>query len=137
MGNQQILLIILGMIIVGVTIAVAIVLVNENAITANRDAMAADLVNIATRAQQYYNTPANFGGGGRTYVGLTADAAGMIKLVSTDMSSNGNGTYSIIRPGTVSSVALRGVGTNELSDGSYPTLTCTITPGQASIAIDN
>ncbi len=60
MGNQQILLIILGMVIIGVTIAVAIVLVNENAITANRDAMAADLVNIAVRAQQYYNTPSNF-----------------------------------------------------------------------------
>lgn len=137
MGNQQILLIILGMVIIGVTIAVAIVLVNENAITANRDAMAADLVNIAVRAQQYYNTPANFGGGGRTYIGLTADAAGMLKLVSTDMSANGNGTYTIIRPGTVSAVVLRGVGTNVLSDGSYPTLICTITPGQASVTIDN
>ncbi|MBI2430016.1 MAG: hypothetical protein HYV29_14705 [Ignavibacteriales bacterium] len=137
MGNQQILLIILGMVIIGVTIAVAIVLVNENAITANRDAMAADLVNIATRAQQYYNTPANFGGGGRTYIGLSADVAGMLKLASLEMSANGNGTYTIIRPGTATAVVLRGVGTNVLSDGSYPTMTCTITPGQASITIEN
>ena len=137
MGNQQILLIILGMVIIGVTIAVAIVLVNENAITANRDAMAADLVNIAVRAQQYYNTPLNFGGGGRTYIGLTADAAGMLKLASSEMSSNGNGVYTIISPGTASAVVLQGVGTNVLSDGSYPTLTCTITPGQASVAVVN
>lgn len=137
MGNNQILIIILGMIIVGVTIAVAIVLVNENAVTANRDAMSTDIVNIATRAQQFYNTPSAFGGGGRSYVGLTADAAGMSKLVSTAMSDNGNGQYSILTAGTSAQVVLQAVGNVELSDGTFPTLYCIIRPGQAQVQVIN
>lgn len=137
MGNNQILLIILGMIIVGVAIAVAIILVNENAVSANRDAMSVDLVNIATRAQQYFSTPSAFGGGGRSYVGLTADASGMSKLVSSAYSTNGNGVYTIRTAGTATLLVIQGVGNTTLSDGSFPTLSCTITPGQAQVTIEN
>ncbi len=137
MGQQQILLIILGMIIIGVAVAVAIVLVAENAVTSNKDAMASDLLNISARAQQFYNTPASMAGGGRSYVGLTADAAGMLRLVSTDFSLNGNGAYSIRTAGTIRQVIIQGVGNSMMSDGSYPTLICTITPGQATVTIEN
>lgn len=137
MGQNQLLIIILGMVVIGVTIAVAIILVNENAITANKDAMATDLINISARAQQYYNTPASMAGGGHSYVGLTADAAGMLKLVSRNMSLNGNGEYSIRTAGTSSQVILQGVGNNTMSDGSYPTLSCVIRPGNASVLIEN
>ncbi|KAB2922669.1 MAG: hypothetical protein F9K22_11070 [Bacteroidetes bacterium] len=137
MGNQQILLIVLGMVIIGVTISVAIVLVNENAVTANRDAMSTDIVNIATRAQQYYNTPTAFGGGGRSYVGLSANAAGMSKLVSAAQSNSGNGTYTILVAGSASQVILQGVGNVELSDGTFPTLYCVIRPGQAQVQVIN
>lgn len=137
MGQQQILLIILGMIIIGVAVAVAIVLVAENAVTSNKDAIASDLLNIFARVQQFYNTPRSMAGGGRSYVGLTADAAGMLRLVSTDFSSNGNGVYTIRTAGTATSIILQGVGNSVMSDGSYPTLSCTIRAGQATVTIEN
>ena len=137
MGNQQILIIVLGMIVVGITISVALILVNENAISSNRDAMSTDLMNIAVRAQQYYNTPSAMGGGGRTFFGLTADSVGMSKLVSTEMINNGKGRYSIRAAGNQQRVIFESVGTVELSDGTFPTITCTVTPGTAMVEVEN
>ncbi|MFZ4619289.1 MAG: hypothetical protein ACOYNS_01920 [Bacteroidota bacterium] len=137
MGNQQILLIILGMIIVGVAVTVAIILVNENAVTANRDALAADLLNLSVKVQQYYNTPASMAGGGHSYIGLTADPAGMARLVSTAFSNNGNGVYTIRTAGTSTQIVLEAVGNVELSDGTFPTLSCIIRPGNATVTIEN
>lgn len=137
MGNQQILLIILGMIIVGVAISVGIILVRENAITSNRDAVAADLLNISVRAQQYYNTTRLMGGGGHSYVGLTADAAGMQLLGSRNLSANGNGTYSIRTAGTATQLVLQGIGKEQLTDGTFPILKCTISLGKATVEIEN
>lgn len=116
MGQQQLLLIILGVIVVGIAVAVGITMFQDNAISANRDAVTNDLVNLASRAQQYYRRPAALGGGGNSFVGLTADAAGLAKL--TSKTTNANGTYSIITAGTSTSVVLKGVGTEKGSDGS-------------------
>ena len=63
MGQQQLLLIILGVIVVGIAVAVGITMFSDNAISANRDAVTNDLVNLASRAQQYYRRPASMGGG--------------------------------------------------------------------------
>lgn len=116
MGQQQLLLIILGVIVVGIAVAVGITMFQDNAISANRDAVTNDLVNLASRAQQYYRRPAALGGGGNSFVGLTADAAGLAKL--TSKTTNANGTYSIMTAGTSTSVVLKGVGTEKGSDGS-------------------
>ncbi len=137
MGQNQLLLIVLGMIIVGVTIAVAILLVQENAVTANRDAMAADLLTIAAKSKQYFNTPATLAGGGHSFVGLTADASGMSKLASTNFSANGNGTYTIKTAGTATGVVFQGVGNVATAAGSFPTLTCSVTQTGNTIAIEN
>jgi hypothetical protein len=137
MGQNQILLIILGMIIIGVTIAVAITLVQENSITANRDSMASDLLNLSARAMQYYSSPAANGGGGHSFVGLTADAAGMAKLVSTAFSHNGNGEYTISSAGIAGQVVLRGTGNTFLADGTLPVITCTVTPSGNIVTIIN
>ena len=137
MGNQQILLIVLGMIIVGITVSMAIILLNENAVSSNRDAIATDLINIAVRAQQYYNTPVRMGGGGGSFIGLTADADGMRKLVSPATSNNGNGTYTIRAAGNASRVIIEAIGRMELNDGSLPTMICTVTQGSAMVEIEN
>lgn len=137
MGNQQILLIVLGMIIVGITVSMAIILLNDNAVSSNRDAIATDLINIAVRAQQYYNTPVRMGGGGGTFIGLTADSVGMLKLVSTLTSNNGNGTYTIRTAGNTTRVIIQAVGRMELMDGSLPTMICTVTQGSAMVEIEN
>lgn len=115
MGQQQLLLIILGVIVVGIAVAVGITMFTDNAISANRDAVTNDLVNLAARAQQFYRRPTALGGGGNSFVGLTADAAGLRKL--TNREQNANGTYSITTAGTATGVVLQGVGT-EVVDGT-------------------
>ena len=54
MGQQQLLLIVLGVIIVGIAIAVGISMFKSNAQSSNRDQVINDLNNLAAKAQQYY-----------------------------------------------------------------------------------
>ena len=92
MGQQQLLLIILGVIVVGIAVAVGITMFNDSATSANRDAVTNDLVNLASRAQQYYRRPTALGGGGGSFTGLTIK-----HLTKTNGSSmiNGNGEYTV------------------------------------------
>ena len=120
MGQQQLLLIILGVIVVGIAVAVGITMFTDNAISANRDAVTNDLVNLAARAQQFYRRPTALGGGGNSFVGLTADAAGLRKL--TNRETNANGTYSITSAGTATAVVLQGVGTEMVDGTNYVTM---------------
>jgi Tfp pilus assembly protein PilE len=115
MGQQQLLLIILGVIVVGIAVAVGITMFTDNAVNANRDAVTNDLVNLAARAQQFYRRPTALGGGGNSFVGLTADATGLRKL--TNRGTNANGVYTIKTAGTGTSVVLNGVGT-EYANGT-------------------
>ena len=124
MGQQQLLLIILGVIIVGIAVAVGITMFQDNAVDQNRSAVIADLTTLAAKAQQYFAKPTTLGGGGNSFVGLSADATGLGLLASTAFTTNANGTYSISTAGTATSVTLKGVGAVVLSDAtSYPTYT--------------
>ncbi len=122
MGQQQLLLIILGVIVVGIAVAVGITMFSDNAVSANRDAVSNDLVNLAARAQQFYRRPAALGGGGNSFVGLTADATGLAKLTNMPGGKNANGTYSVQSVGTANQVVLEGVGTENVSGGNYVTM---------------
>jgi Tfp pilus assembly protein PilE len=120
MGQQQLLLIILGVIVVGIAVAVGITMFQDNAVSANRDAVVNDLVNLAARAQQYFRRPTSLGGGQNSFNGLSADATGLKKLVNTNASPwiNANGSYAIITAGTDSMVVVEGTGTEIGNDGS-------------------
>ena len=120
MGQQQLLLIILGVIVVGIAVAVGITMFTDNAISANRDAVTNDLVNLAARAQQFYRRPTALGGGGNNFTGLTADAAGLRKL--TNRETNANGTYSITSAGNATGVTLQGIGTEMVDGTNYVTM---------------
>ena len=124
MGQQQLLLIILGVIIVGIAVAVGITMFQDNAVDQNRSAVIADLTTLAAKSQQYYAKPTTLGGGGNSFSGLSADGTGLGILASTAFTTNANGTYSISTLGTAGSVTLKGVGAVVLSDAtSYPTYT--------------
>ena len=127
MGQQQLLLIILSVIVVGIAVAMGIMLFSDNSIDANRDALTNDLTALAARAHQYYRRPACLGGGGNSFAGLTADATGIRKL--TNSPKNDNGVYSIAAPGTGTGLSanleLLGVG-NELVDGDLVTVRCRV-----------
>ncbi len=84
MGQQQLLLIILGVIIVGIAIAVGLSLFSAQSIQSNKDAIINDLNNIAAHAYQFKIRPASMAGGAGSYVGYS---------IPTKMASNANATY--------------------------------------------
>jgi len=69
MGQQQLLLVILVTIIVGIATVVAINTFGTAADQANIDAVNNDIATLASAAQGYYMRPAMLGGGGRTFDG--------------------------------------------------------------------
>lgn len=86
MGTQQLLLIIIGVVIVGVAIVVGITLSTALSITSNRDSMIADLEDLAATAYQYRIRPPTINGGGGSYVGFA---------IPTMLQSTENGTFAV------------------------------------------
>jgi hypothetical protein len=74
MGQQQLLLIVLGVIIVGIAIVVGINLFNANAEESAKDTMVSEGTNLGALAQQYYKKPTAMGGGGNNFIGWTIPA---------------------------------------------------------------
>ncbi len=70
MGQQQLLLIVLGVIIVGIAIVVGINLFNANAEESAKDTLVSEGTNLGAMAQQYYKKPTALGGGGNSFTGL-------------------------------------------------------------------
>ncbi|OGU30844.1 MAG: hypothetical protein A2X67_14555 [Ignavibacteria bacterium GWA2_55_11] len=86
MGQQQLLLIILGVIIVGIAIAVGLSLFSAQSIQANKDAIINDLNNIAAHCYQFKIRPSSMGGGQGSYSGYA---------IPTKMATNENATFSV------------------------------------------
>jgi len=64
MGQQQILLLVLSVVIIATTIAVSIDQFKNNIQTSNRQAIIQDMYNLAFLAIAFSKTPASLGGGG-------------------------------------------------------------------------
>ena len=122
MGSNQLLILVLVVIIIGVAIILAVNMFNENAASANLDRVVEFLVELGGRAQQYYRTPIWMGGGSHSFSGITADAQGIAIL--TSIPSNGYGTFSVLFTGDAANVALQGVG---VEDGDRDGINCTVT----------
>ncbi len=106
MGQQQLLLIVLGIIIVGIAIVVGINLFRANAIETKRNNVTNELVNLASMAQQYYMKPGSLGGGSRTFSDWT---------IPTELSVTANGHFTaVVSP---DNVVITGVG-NEVVTGN-------------------
>jgi len=78
MGQQQLLLLVLGIVIVGLAVVVGIQAFSENQKKANADAIVNDAIRIASDAQAWKLKPAAFGGGAAAteWTGLTFDQMG-------------------------------------------------------------
>jgi hypothetical protein len=87
MGQQQLLLIVLGIIIVGIAIAVGMSIMGSSRSETNRDAVVNDLLNLGRKAQSYYRTPAQMGGGSQNFQGFH------ISAIDT---GNANGSYGAV-----------------------------------------
>lgn len=84
MGQQQLLLIILGVIIVGIAIAVGITMFQTSAAESNRQAIISDCMNLGARAQRYFRTPTALAGGGQNFQGF---------FLTPGEADNANGTF--------------------------------------------
>jgi type II secretory pathway pseudopilin PulG len=111
MGQQQLLLIILGVIIVGIAIAVGIAQFSAHSNQSNKDGVTSNLVNVAANAYQYKIRPSTMGGGAGSYTNY---------ILPTKMSTDDNGNYSL---GATSSTSVQIVGTSKLNTAW--TATCT------------
>lgn len=142
MGTQQILLIVLSVIIVGVAIAVGISMFNSQAYNSNKTAIAADAQSFATQVVQYYKTPVSQGGGGGALTGTStaaADSVGNAIGWGTRTTTNENGTYTlaITTAGTAAVATITGLGTARKGSGAsarQPQIVSTITFPQGSIS---
>ena len=84
MGQQQLLLIVLGVIVVGIAVVVGINLFNANAVSSNRDGVVSDLNNLGAMAQQFYKKPTSMGGGSNTFTGWA---------IAAELDTTANGSY--------------------------------------------
>lgn len=115
MGQQQLLLIVLGVIIVGIAVVVGINLFNASAEEANKDGVVSDCTNLGAMAQQYFKKPLSMDGGGNSFVGWAIPTA----LVTT-----ANGSYVAILSLTDCVI----VGTPLAANGYLWIVTTTVTP---------
>ena len=135
MGQQQLLLIVLGVIVVGIAVVVGINLFNANAVSSNRDAVVSDLNNLGAMAQQYYKKPISMGGGGNTFDG-SGGTGGVAWVIPPQLDTTANGTYTVSV--AAQQVVITGVGTETGNDNSTPVqATATVSPTAITVVTNN
>ena len=126
MGQQQLLLIILGIIVVGVAIAIAMTLFRANAIDRKREILVNESLNIGSIAISYYKKPQMMGGGGKTFTGWQ---------IPTQLQSTVNGTYTA--QVSADNVVITGTGTEVVTESDSIKVETTVTSNEINSIIIN
>lgn len=99
MGQQQLLLVILVTIIVGIATVVAINTFSSASDSANVDAARQDMLTMASNAQGWYMKPAMMGGGGNAFDASSGDAITLEDIcpgtVESSACNTENGSYTL------------------------------------------
>ena len=119
MGYQQKLLYVSGLLVVSIAILLGIQNFQSSMDEANLDALKLDLLSMAVKAQGYFHKPKCLEGGGHSFMGITANAAGFEKLLVDQ--ENLNGIFSIVRV-EEDELIIQAVGKND-TDGDGQNLT--------------
>ncbi len=100
MGQQQLLLLVLGIVIVGLAVVVGIQAFSENQKKANADAMVTDALRIASDCQAWELKPGQFGGSlaTETFANCTFDKIGLTNTSGTYTNVNGDYTLPTALP---------------------------------------
>ncbi len=106
MGQQQLLLIVLGVIIVGIAILLGITLFRTHALEQKRNHIVTELMSLGNMAQKHYNMPTTMGGGGRSFEGWQ---------IPNDMKRNFSASYEITGPDG-SEIEITAVGSELVTD---------------------
>ncbi|HUT03178.1 MAG TPA: hypothetical protein VM163_04740 [bacterium] len=130
MGQQQLLLIVLSIIIVGIAVVIGLGLFSEGADQANVDQVVQDVVSMGARAQQYYMKPAALGGGGQSFVGIAVDDIGS--------ATNRNGDSYVVSGASATQVTVTGtcVTAKMDDDATAVNVVGTVTPVNVTTVIN-
>ncbi len=112
MGQQQLLLIVLGVIVVGIAVVVGINLFNANAESSTQDGVVMQGTNIGAMAQQYFKKPVAMNGGGNEFTDF--DTKVWPNLPSNLINST-DATWEISTTGTATDIEFTATPT----DGDY------------------
>lgn len=137
MGTQQLLLIVLGVIIVGIAVVVGINIFGSNAEQANKDAITQDCLRITAAAQGYYRKPAMLGGGDNSFDAIEITDCGMSEGASALVGENVNATYTITGAADVFTVTGASLSEDNGGTPKAVTITCNMALAEDQrIAID-
>jgi len=127
LGQQQLLMIVLAIIIVGIAIAISVQLFRSNAIESKRDLLIEETTSLASMAIQYYKKPQAMGGGGRSFAGWEIPS----QMVQT---FNGNFMRAVVSPGVV---LITGTGSEAITDTDSIKVLTRVTPDEIFTTIIN
>ena len=127
MGQQQLLMIVLAIIIVGIAIAISVQLFKSNAIEAKRDLLIKETTSLGTMAIQYYKKPQAMGGGGRSFMGWEIPS----QMVQT---FNGNFMRAVVND---TEVIITGTGSEAITDTDSIKVETTVRPNEIFTEIIN
>lgn len=126
MGQQQLLLIVLAIIVVGIAIAISTTIFYSHATSSNRDAVIGDLNTLGSKAIEYYMKPKNLNGGGKSFIGWKLPA-------ELDTTANGNYVLTVSNQ----SVTIRGYGVAKAANGKKIQYLARVTPSGVTISKRN
>jgi hypothetical protein len=126
MGQQQLLLIVLGVIVVGIAVVVGINLFNANSEESTKEAVVSDCTNLGAMAQQYFKKPSSMGGGGNSFASWA---------IPSSLDTTANGTYAVSVAGNSTGVTIQG---DPLASAGYTWhVTTTVTATNVTSAVSN
>ncbi|MDX1546508.1 MAG: hypothetical protein R3247_05955 [Rhodothermales bacterium] len=120
MGQQQLLLLVLGIVIVGLAVVVGINAFSENRTKSNADALVTDALRVASDVQAWALKPGQFGGmlDAETLADVTLDKIGYPN--SGGIYDNVNGDFSFTAPSGITCTA---VAAADVPSGTAPVVT--------------
>jgi hypothetical protein len=89
MGQSQLLLVVLGVLLIGTAIYVGVSMFSANKVEESRNAIIVDLQNFAARANAYFLKPTTQGGGGKSFANICISHV-------FPMDENANARYQIV-----------------------------------------
>jgi hypothetical protein len=128
MGQQQLLLIILSVIVVGVAISLGITLFSTNAIEQKRNEVINECTLLASEAQLYYRRPVALGGGGKSFVGWD---------IPKEYQTTISGSFTVSASVSSDEVIITGTGNEVVTAGDSIKVQLTVTPLQYQTTIIN
>ena len=127
LGQQQLLLIVLAIIVVGIAIVLAIQLFRTNAIESKRDILIEETTTLGLMALQYFKKPAEIGGGSQSFIGWT---------IPSQMTQTANGNFMTSTINT-DNVIITGTGTEIVTGNDTIQVQTTVTANDINSIIIN